>query len=510
MFVRTILSVLRRAGYGVLSLLFAVGIFLFWCYGYPQALSYQEQNQLFLWNIDYFLREIALAGGLSVWLGECFVQFYYYIWLGSLLLALLFVTFQRLVWRYIMRVTSRRSWWLYIVSFLPPGALLYCMGDYNLLLSVPVSIILCMLLVLSVRRCSLWWDILIIPIAYWLIGSMLWLYVLLRLFQRGLSVSWRGTWMIPYLLACQLVTAHTVMSHWSTKAVLLGVGYYRIPIPNTSWMWGYNRDVYEVLRYDYLIRHERWDEVIARAERYQPQAAFSSVCVNLALAKKRQLADRMFDFYQSGRDALIMGIFRDNTSDLPSMEAFWHLGMINSCLRYAFDMQEAILNARRSSRFTKRLAECYIVNGRYEVAHKHLSLLRQTLFYRSWAIEMEKLMRSEEAINSHPLYGVKRRQRFKTDFLYNYNEIDKVFGRLFVNDPSNTMALDYFMAQMLLRGSVNAFVQHMPWVQQYGGYATMPVGYADAIRCIESKGTIEGSAYGRYINFMRQTGRLKE
>ncbi len=501
-------SFIHRFWRSLLTLLFGVAIFVFWKWGYPQAMSYQEQNQLFLWTIDYLFNDLRLAGGLSVWIGEFVVQFYYVELLGAALLALLFVALQRLTWAYMRACGARHAAW-YVASFAPAVLLLFVMGDYNVLLSWPVSIILSMALVLLMRRRSLWGDVVLVPIAYWLVGSTLWLYVVLRLCLYG-ARCWRGVWLAPYLLSLQLLTAYTVMEQWSVKAVVAGVGYYRIPQPYNNHIFGYNRDLYEVLRYDYLVRYERWDEIIRRAETYQPQAAFSSVCVNLALAKKRQLADRMFDFYQSGRDALIMGIFRDNTSDLPSMEAFWHLGMINSCLRYAFDMQEAILNAKRSSRLTKRLAECYLVNGRYDVARKHLYLLKHTLFYRAWAQGIEHLMLSEAAIESHPLYGRQRQKRFKTDFLYNYNEIDKVFGRLFVNNPTNTMALDYFMAQMLLRGSVHAFVQHLPWVQQYGGYTRMPKGYQDALDCIQAAGNIPHSPYAKYIDFMRQSGRLQE
>ncbi len=498
------------------TVLFGMAVFLFWKVGYPQAMSYQEQNQLFLFSWDYLWKDLGIAGGGSVWLGEFLVQMYYMEWLGATMLALVYMALQWGVWMYMKQLTQRYGVLLYVLSYVPPLILWMMMGDYNLLLSFAVGVILSVWLAVGMWRRSVWWDVLLIPVAYWLVGSLIWVYVLLRMLQCPFECSWqcalkrpKRLWMIPYLLMLQLLVAYTVMEHWSVKRVLLGVGYYRVPTGIGKMMWGYNKDVYEVLMQDYLVRNERWDEVIRRAEKYEVKTAFSSVCVNLALAKKRQLADRMFDFYQSGRDALIIGIYRDNTSDLSSMEAFWHLAMINSCLRYAFDMQEAILNAKRSGRLTKRLAECYVVNGRYDVARKHLSLLKQSLFYRRWAKDMERLMMSEAAIDAHPLYGEKRAYRFKTDFLYNYNDIDKVFGRLFVNNPKNVMALDYFMAQMLLRGSVHAFVQHMSWVQQYGGYKEMPRGYQDAMRVIESRGKVENSPYGRYIEYMESTGRVK-
>lgn len=46
----------------------------------------------------------------------------------------------------------------------------------------------------------------------------------------------------------------------------------------------------------------------------------------------------MFDFYQSGDDALIMPRMRDLTSNLPSAEAYYRLGLVNSAQRYMFDI----------------------------------------------------------------------------------------------------------------------------------------------------------------------------
>ncbi|MCD8305873.1 MAG: DUF6057 family protein [Prevotella sp.] len=495
---------------GGLTLLFAAGIFAFWKFGYPQALSYQEQNQLFLFSGDYFWKDVRVAGGLSAWLSEFLVQFYYVEWLGALILALLFACLQRLTWVYIKRLTTRwRALW-FIVSFIPALLLLGVMGDHNVLLAFPVAVVLAVAIAVLMRRASLWWDLLIIPICFWLVGSTMWIYVALRLFDKGLRHCYLRLWLAPYLLGVQLLAAYTVLSLWSPVTVIRGNGYYRIPYPYTDYTFGFNKDVYELLRQDYLVRNERWDEIIRRAEKYQPKTPFSSVCVNLALAKKHQLAERMFDFYQSGRDALVMPIFRDNMSDMPTSEVFWHLGMINSCLRYSFDLQEAILNAKRSSRLTKRLTQCYIINGKYEVAQKHLALLKKTLFYRRWALETERIMQSEAAINAHPVYGRKRQLRFKTEMLYNYNEIDKMFGLLFVNDPSNTLALDYFMAQMLLRGDVDGFINHLPWAQQYGGYQQMPRGYRDALQCIQAGGNLPGSSYAKYIKFMSETGRVRK
>lgn len=521
-----------------LSVLFGIGVFLFWYLAYPHALSYQEQYQLFLWTGDYFCERISVPGGMSEWLGEFIVQFYYVEWLGALLLALLFVVLQRVVW-------SAMGTEHYLLSYVPSVLLLWLLGDPSVLLGYVWALLIAVgAYALNKGRGmkSLMADALLVPAVYWLAGPLAWVYVLLRL----LGGAWRLSWMIPfYLFSLQMVACYCLLPQWTAEMVFQPMQFYRIPLQLSTLMWvipfvtilvvlfsrqksaawlvpvegamlavlcwlsigsGYDKDMYELIRQDYLVRNERWDEIVKRAQDYQVHTPFWSECVNLALSQQRQLAERMFVFYQSGEDALIMPRTRDLTSMLPSAEAFWRLGMVNSAQRYMFDTQESILNARKSGRCTKRIAECMMVNGHYQTARKQTGLLKKSLFYRSWADEAEVMMRDEAQMNAHPVYGKLRKLRYKEDFLYSYEEIDKMFGLLFMNNKENRMALDYFMAQMLLKGDMQGVMQYMPMVQQHGGYRYMPVGYQDVVKCIQQKGNVPGSPYAAYAKRMMQKG----
>lgn len=472
----------------VLSVLVGIGVFLFWYVAYPHALGYQEQYQLFLWTGDYFLERVSVPGGLADWLGEFIVQFYYVEWLGALLLALLFVVLQRLT----ALLLPQGAW--HLLSLLPVGFFWWLMGDPSVLLSLPIAVVLSLAAFCVLRRVSVWADLAVVPVLYWLLGPAVWVCVVLRIVDLG----WRHVWMAGWLLAAQLLAYAFLLPQWPLQTVMTGLSYYRIPLHYPS-LDGYDKEMYELIREDYLVRHERWDEIVTRARDYQVRTAFSSVCVNLALAQKRQLADRMFDFYQSGEDALVMPRVRDLTSMLPSAEVFWHLGMVNSAQRYMFDTQESILNGRRSGRCTKRIAECMLVNGHYKVATKQLDILKKSLFYKTWADSVEL---TDAWVNAHPLYGKQRRLRYKENYLYSYAEIDKMFGLLFMANHENRMALDYFMGQMLLKGELQGFQQYMGWVQQYGGYRQMPLGYQDAMLCIQRNGAVPGSPYANYAKRM--------
>ena len=514
---------ITKYGTIALSVLISIGVFLFWYIAYPHAMSYQEQYQLFLWTSDYFVDRLSVPGGFASWIGEFIVQFYYVEWLGALLLSLLLVAF------------GRAAGWI------PAVLVLWLLGDP----SVKLGYVVALLIAVGAHRLNTikwsrlaWCEVAFVPVIYWLTGPLAWVYVLLRMYRYGLK-----SWPMPLcLLALQLLAYRLLLTQWTLEMTMMPAQYYRTPMMMPTLMWltplitvftmvvqrrclsakwllpvqaavfialcflgiskGYDKEMYELIRQDYLVRHEHWDEIVTRAKEYQVKTAFSSVCVNLALSQKHQLADRMFDFYQSDENALIMPRIRDLTSMLPSAEAFWRLGMVNSALRYFFDTQESILDGSMSGRCTKRIAECMIVNGHYKTAKKQLNLLKKSLFYHDWAVNAEALLGDEAAINAHPVYGKLRQLRYKNDFLYSHLELYKMFGLLFMNNTQNTMALEYFMGQMLLEGQMQGFQQYMPMAEKYSGYREMPIGYQDAMMCIQKQGNVPGSPYAAYVKRM--------
>lgn len=544
---------------------FVVLAWLFLWIGYPHLLSYQEQNQLFLFTGDYLVADLSRPGGLADYIGEFVVQFYYVEWLGALLVALILALMQWLFYKNMCLVKkahdggknadgfSMVTLAMQLISFLLPLGILALMSDENMIFSYPIAIVIALAVALVPAFKKLWLNALAqvvgLPLMYWLIGPMVWLYIIIYVMRNG----WKYLFVPLICVAMQAVFYHNLLLQWPLEHAIYGFNYYRIPllIPsvllfgpcilaliafglftikklvksieektasriflgvsvllvvvcvfNIYSKFSEEDEKFMLIEQDYFIRNERWEDVIKAAEKHQVEINFSSEAVNLSLAMTGQLAERMFQFYQSGEDALLMPMIRDNTSNLPTMEAFWRLGMVNESMRYAFDIQESILNGRKSGRLTKRIAECCIVNGKYEVAHKHIDLLKKSLFYRRWAKEAETFLGKEQWINNHSVWGPLRKKRYKNDFLYNYPEMDKMLGLLFINNNSNKMALEYFLMQNLLKGNMQAFMEYLPAAQQYGGYSSFPAAYRDAYECIQKQGNVPGSPYAEYVKRM--------
>ena len=492
---------------------FGVAVFLFWRLGYFFTLSYHEQFQLFLFDGDYFLGRMSSPGGFARYVAEFLVQFYNNVTCGALILAVLFVALQWLTWRLMivnqahgmrnkesMNTASSSSFILHS-SLLPAIALWFVMGDENVMLTYVVSLIMAMACMLyRPRKKYVRWAyvLVIIPLLYWLIGPMV---LLVAFYLMPLSAI--------YALACIFVSAYWVP--FPLKQLMIGIDYYRVfdvvsyslllppvlvlllvygarylPMPGKKMgigmlalvcvlaslvgYLGYDKKKYELIEYDYLVRVKDWNGIIAKAEKNMPDLPMSVCATNLALAMTNQLGERAFNFFQHGKEGLVPRFERQFAIAQLTGELYYHLGLVNTAGRLAYESMEALPNYNKSARAMKRLAETNLINGQYEVARKYLLLLQKTIFYRPWATRTLSLLGNEQQINQHPVYGWLRQVRLQDDFLFSEQEVDKICGQLFMHNSKNTMAMQYLLMTPLLDRDVNRFMQYMQVVQERVSY----------------------------------------
>ena len=234
----------------------------------------------------------------------------------------------------------------------------------------------------------------------------------------------------------------------------------------------------EWMRYDFMVRMQMWNRIMLQADRRNPDNPKTVSCLNLALAKTGRLPDSQFTYYQNGPDGLLPGYEGDYTNPVSTGEIFWHLGMVNTAQRYAFEAQEAIPDHQKSGRFYRRLAETNLVNGDTLVAMKYLKALQHTTFYRRWARETAALVAEGTLFDKRPELARARTLRLNGhDYLFSDTEMDSMLGLLNVEHPENTMALDYLLAWCLLRKDLNRFAECIPLVKT----SPMPQVYQEGL-----------------------------
>lgn len=487
-----------------LSAAFFLLAFAFFNFIYPYHVHYQEQMQLFRFGWDYFHESIAVPGGLSDWIGGFLTQFFYYAPIGSFILAGLLGLIHMLVWKNL----EHKTFAAYPLTFLPSAAMFLFFCDENALITAAISIIAALsssIALMKIRRtgmrCII--SIALLPVMYMLTGGM---YILvpavlaIRSFHRNENRRTLTAFSAAALiLMIVLPLAARGFSPYPLNRLAFGIHYHRYhhAIPMLAWIsvilvpaamllpslirkdkmmllslalvvipTGFltprftDLEKERLFGYDFMVRMGQWNKILATSDKHAPDSPIAVECTNLALAKTGHMASDMFAFFQNGPAGLLPEFIRDHFSPVPTGSVYYHLGMINTAQTFFFEAQEGIPDFQKSARLTQALAKTNLINGDYEVARKYVGALKQTLFYRGWAKETEELLDNPEMINKVPEYAWMRSVRIKEhDFMFSQEEMDSMLGLLYVENNSNSMAIDYLLAWCLLRKDLARFFE---------------------------------------------------
>ena len=192
----------------------------------------------------------------------------------------------------------------------------------------------------------------LIPLGWWLAGPVILVPILLSCIRGR---SWQDLLMLGYTALVFFAGYRLLAAQYPARDAFFGLNYYRlveslpvlqIVIPAVTLLtillcglgirlrnplvpgivtflllilgtgfgvrMTFDKDVHETLAYDWLIRHERYADVIARAEKYQPHNPVSACSVNFCLFMNGQLEQRLTQFYQCGTEGLVLPSIRDN------------------------------------------------------------------------------------------------------------------------------------------------------------------------------------------------------
>jgi hypothetical protein len=251
-----------------------------------------------------------------------------------------------------------------------------------------------------------------------------------------------------------------------------------------AWYFGQklwaNFSAEQIMTYDYLVRKNRWNDVIKFAERKPPRNNLSLAMLNLSLAKMNKLGDMLFRYEQNGFNGLFLTFAKEYVAPMMGSEIFYQLGLVNASQEYSFESTETTPNLSKSVRAIKRLAETNLINGQYEVSAKYLKLLQKTMFYRKWANKTEKYLYNEDMINNHQEWGEKRKLMMKQDFFFKVQNMEVILKMMMRENPGNNMAFQYLMAYYLLNKDLRNFMNSLPMMNALQ-YKKIPVAYEEAI-----------------------------
>ena len=493
-------NIICSAQSGIFTLL----AFAFFNFAYPYHIHYQEQMQMFRFGPDYLMESLSVPGGFGDWIGGFLVQFFYYAPAGAFILAVLLGLIQFLTWKNI----EKKSFAAYPLSLLPAVGMFLFLCDENALVTASVAVIASLTsayLLMKISKAGLrnLITILGMPVMYFLFGSISILVPVTVAINICLRKEDRRSVLIFSLAALAMAVALPLIfrtfSPYPLIRLVFGVHYHRYhhAIPQMAWVSVLlvpaamllaaafrkdrmmaaglalvivsaagltplfaDMDKEKLFGYDFMARMGQWNKILTVSSKSAPDSPIAVECTNLALAKTGHMDSDMFCFFQNGPAGLLPKFTRDHFSPVPTGTVYYHLGMVNTAQTFFFEAQEGAPDFQKSARLTQALAKTNLINGDYEVARKYVGALKQTLFYRKWAKETELLLDNPGMINQVPEYAWLRSVRMKEyDFMFSQEEMDSMLGLLYLENESNTMAMDYLLAWCLLRKDLPRFFE---------------------------------------------------
>ncbi|MBP3519011.1 MAG: hypothetical protein J6K31_11560 [Parabacteroides sp.] len=487
-----------------LFLLQVVVFYCVFCFLFP----FKEQLQMFQFTGLYATTTLGQAGGVALYISEFLSQFYIVIGAGPVIAALVLTGIAIFSFLVLKKISSRDD--LPFVSLLPWLSLFIMQLDYDYQEQGTIAYLFLLLFLWLYTnlplRGRLIYGICMIPMLYWMGGPIVHLFAFSALLFECLTHGNKKYVSLIYLLVAILSAVigtyfgfsrnlkfaflpdayydpmlHTprIYYSWYALPTMMIVGAYlkkwKEPVVlKRKYLWigfqwvmmgfvtyqgiiyGGRLDTMDHLKQDYYIRNEEWDKVITSFD--QTTLSKRRMCgLNLALAHKGILSEKLLDYPQRGIETLMLrwdqSVF---TAELHS-DLYYCMGIISTAQKFAF---EAFVSSHPSGnpRMLKRLVETNLITGAYPVAGKYIRLLENTWYYKDWATAHRRFLYNDRAIEEDKELGIRRRcWQSETLIPRLYTDPVSSLIHLVPACPANKAGLQYLTSFLLLNKDIETY-----------------------------------------------------
>ena len=501
----------------------ALFAFLQMCFEYH--FYYIEQSQLFLFSEAYIRNKLLLPGGFSMLVAEFLVQFFIRPYVGALVTAALLTGVGVCTAGIVKRIAPVSG--LFILYVLPMLALLFMHFDFNYRVQGTVCYLMMMALLCGYMRIRndlfrLVAGCVLVTVLFWLAGSIAVLFAGMVCLFEGLRKT--PKWYISLIGVAEVLllgvgtvyfslmgeyrwvfgpdlyyhyTLHPkeiIYYSWiclplvfliaffvrnknslSGKKLFAGISCIAqlAMIAAVLW-WGMPKysdaKTLKLKKLDYFARTEQWDKTIEECK--GKLTNFLYMChLNMALANKGELSDKMFNFDQRGPQGLLVQWNKSENISCMLSDIYFTMGATASSQEMAF---EGYVSAMEDGnpRMLKRLVQTNLIYGTYPVAEKYISILEKTYAYRDWAQSQRKYLYNDEVVESDPILGTRRRMLPDRNSLAMIKGLAGDLALFLEKGPANSAALQYLGAMYLLAKDLEGF---KALVEKYYGTEFLPV-----------------------------------
>ena len=501
----------------------ALFAFLQMCFEYH--FYYIEQSQLFLFSEAYIRNKLLLPGGFSMLVAEFLVQFFIRPYVGALVTAVLLTGVGVCTAGIVKRIAPVSG--LFILYVLPMLALLFMHFDFNYRVQGTVCYLMMMALLCGYMRIRndlfrLMAGCVLVPVLFWLAGSIAVLFAGMVCLFEGLRKT--PKWYISLIGVAEVLllgvgtvyfslmgeyrwvfgpdlyyhyTLHPkeiIYYSWICLPLVFLVAFFirnKNSLSGKKWRagisciaqlamiaavlwWGMPKysdaKTLKLKKLDYFARTEQWDKTIEECK--GKLTNFLYMChLNMALANKGELSDKMFNFDQRGPQGLLVQWNKSENISCMLSDIYFTMGATASSQEMAF---EGYVSAMEDGnpRMLKRLVQTNLIYGTYPVAEKYISILEKTYAYRDWAQSQRKYLYNDEVVESDPILGTRRRMLPDRNSLAMIKGLAGDLALFLEKGPANSAALQYLGAMYLLAKDLEGF---KALVEKYYGTEFLPV-----------------------------------
>lgn len=419
---------------------YTIGALLALCYYlvYTNSLShiiaYHEQHHLFLFTETYFKQQVHSVGIWS-YLTDFIIQFFHYPKLGSALLATLIASVYLLTHGIIRKLFGKED--MLQLSVIPSLLLFFhTMEASHNLIPVTTSVL-----------------------ALTGVNLLLWIfrrYLPLIPVFKNLHIQKKGI--------CTGITVTAIMAYAC-------YGYHH-------FTENFNKDESLMLKAEMNVKAKKWDNVLKYTREYlnsRKTNQLISYFHHLALYHTGQLTNRLFDYPQPlGMQSLFIPWSTNSNIAEYGHYLYEDLGLINEAHRWEF---EAMVVWGETAPHLLKLARYNIINHRPKVAQRFLNKLKSSLFYREEALKLESTLESGK------VEGLRNALAGVPDSIIHFTnpvDLNSELKHLCNQDPTNRMAFEYFMCNLLLGNYVTSFVENLQRIKHFD-YTSLPAIFEEAL-----------------------------
>lgn len=499
-------------------------LFAFLQIGYRYHFYFIEQSQLFLFSHTYIAERLSTPGGFSMLAAEFLVQFFTLPCMGAAITAALLTGAGICTAGIVKRVAPASG--LFILYTLPMAALLFMHFDFNYRVQGTVCYLLMTALLggyMRIRKDAfrLAAGCILVPLLFWLAGSIAALFAGMVCLFEGLRKT--PKWYLSLIGIAEVLLLGFGAVHFAymgeyRQAFGPDLYYHQRLQPKDliyySWIclpavfliaflfrrkslsgkkkwqagiscvtqsaliavllwWGVPKyDDAKTLRLkklDYFARTEQWDKTIEECQGKLTNLLY--MChLNLALANKGTLSDKMFHFDQRGPQGLLVQWNKSENISCLLSDIYFTMGATALAQEMAF---EGYVSAMKDGnpRMLKRLVQTNLIYAAYPVAEKYIAVLEKTFAYRDWAHSQRKFLYNDEAVKNDPVLGIRRRMLPERNSLATANGLANDLTLFAEKGPANSAALQYLGATHLLAKDLKGFKE---MVERFYGTECLP------------------------------------